>query len=97
MKVAGFDIGRPWELIEVNSKLIGQIDNVIKGKVESGVNIHGNIFLDEGSILRSGVYIEGNVYIGKNCDIGPNSYIRGNSYFGDNVHVGNAVEVKNKL
>lgn len=91
------DIGRPWELIEVNSKLIGDIKTNIKGKIESGVSIHGDIILEEGSIIRSGVYIEGNVYIGKNCDIGPNSYIRGNSYFGDNVHVGNAVEVKNTI
>ena len=56
-----------------------KIKGEIKGKVESGVTIHGEVFLDEGSILKSGVYIEGSVYIGKNCDIGPNSYIRGNT------------------
>ena len=61
------------------------------------LHVHGEIFLDEGSIIRAGVYIEGNVYIGKDCDIGPNSYIRGNSYLGDNVHVGNAVEIKNSI
>ena len=91
------DVGRPWELIEVNEELIGQLKTDIKGHVEDGAHIHGEVFLDEGSIIRAGVYIEGNVYIGKNCDIGPNSYIRGNSYFGDNVHVGNAVEIKNSI
>ena len=91
------DIGRPWELIEVNEELISQIKTNIKGTVEKGASIHGEVFLDENSIIRSGVYIEGNVYIGKNCDIGPNSFIRGNSYFGDNVKVGNAVEVKNSI
>ena len=91
------DVGRPWELIEVNEELISQLKTDIKGHVEDGAHIHGEIFLDEGSIIRAGVYIEGNVYIGKNCDIGPNSYIRGNSYFGDNVHVGNAVEIKNSI
>jgi len=91
------DVGRPWELIEINEILLGEIKTNIKGKVENGVYIHGDIFLDEGSVIRSGVYIEGSVYFGKNCDIGPNSYIRGNSYFGDNVNVGNAVEIKNSI
>lgn len=91
------DVGRPWELIEVNELFLNDIKTNIKGKVENGAYIHGNIFLGEGSIIRSGVYIEGSVYIGKNCDIGPNCYIRGNSYFGDNVNVGNAVEIKNSI
>ncbi|MDL2246880.1 NTP transferase domain-containing protein [Methanobrevibacter sp. OttesenSCG-928-K11] len=91
------DVGRPWELIEVNEKLISKLKGEIKGTVEEGAVLHGEVFLDEDSIIRSGVYIEGNVYIGKNCDIGPNSFIRGNSYFGDNVKVGNAVEVKNSI
>lgn len=91
------DIGRPWELIEVNEDLIGKLKTEIKGTIEDGAFIHGEVFLDEGSVIKAGVYIEGNVYIGKNCDIGPNSYIRGNTYFGDNVHVGNAVEIKNSI
>lgn len=91
------DVGRPWELIEVNEELIGKLKTEIKGTVEAGSVIHGEVFLDEGSVIKAGVYIEGNVYIGKNCDIGPNSYIRGNTYFGDNVHVGNAVEIKNSI
>ena len=91
------DVGRPWELIEVNEELISKMKTEIRGKIEGGAHIHGEVFLDEGSIIRAGVYIEGNVYIGKNCDIGPNSYIRGNSYFGDNVQVGNAVEIKNSI
>jgi len=91
------DIGRPWELIEINEILLKEIKTNIKGKVENGAYIHGEIFLDEGSVIRSGVYIQGSVYIGKNCDIGPNSYIRGNSYFGNDVNVGNAVEIKNSI
>lgn len=91
------DVGRPWELIEINEEVISQLKTEIKGTVEEGAVIRGEIFLDENSIIKSGVYIEGNVYIGKNCDIGPNCYIRGNTYFGDNVHVGNAVEIKNSI
>lgn len=91
------DIGKPWELIEINEKLLNNVKTEIKGEIENGVTIHGEVYLDEGSIIKAGVYIEGPVYIGKNCDIGPNSYIRGNTYFGDNVHIGNAVEIKNSI
>lgn len=91
------DVGRPWELIEINEQLLEDTKTNIKGTIEKGVTIHGELFLDEGSIIRSGVYIKGPVHIGKNCDIGPNSYIRGKSYFADNVHVGNAVEIKNTI
>ena len=91
------DVGRPWELLEINEDIISKIKTTIKGKVEKGASINGHVFLDEGSIIRSGVYIEGNVYIGKNVDVGPNCYIRGNTYLADNVHVGNAVEIKNSI
>jgi len=91
------DVGRPWELIEINEHFLEGISTKIRGTVEPGAHIHGNIRLGEGSVIRSGVYITGSVYIGKNCNIGPNCYIRGNTYFGDNVHVGNAVEIKNSI
>lgn len=91
------DVGKPWELIEINEELLSNVKGEIKGEIEDGATIHGEVFLDEGSIIRAGVYIQGPVYIGKNCDIGPNSYIRGNTYLGDNVQVGNAVEIKNSI
>ena len=59
------DVGRPWELIEINERLLKKIKGEIKGKVESGVTIHGEVFLDEGSILKSGVYIRFSFYLYK--------------------------------
>ncbi len=91
------DVGRPWELIEINEYFLEEITTNIKGKVEPGAHIHGNIHLGEGSVIRSGVYIMGSVYIGEDCDIGPNCYIRGSTYLGNNVNVGNAVEIKNSI
>ena len=103
-KILGFksnkrwlDVGRPWELIEINEQFLQSIKTNIKGTVEHGAHIHGTIHLGEGSIIRSGAYITGYVYVGKNCDIGPNCFIRGNSYFGNNVNIGNAVEIKNSI
>lgn len=91
------DVGRPWELLEINEDFLSDIPNEIYGEIEEGVTIHGNIYLGSNSIIRSGTYIQGPVIIGDNCDIGPNTYIRGNSYIGNNVNLGNAVEIKNSI
>lgn len=103
-KVKGFrtvkkwlDIGRPWELIDINEQLLEDLETEIKGTVEDGVTIHGAVHLGEGSLLKSGTYIEGPIYIGKNTTIGPNTYLRGKTSIGDNVHIGNAVEIKNSI
>lgn len=91
------DVGRPWELLEINEEFLDKLEEKIEGHIERGVNIEGSVVLGKNSIIRSGTYIQGPVYIGENCDIGPNSYLRSNTYLGDKVNVGNAVEIKNTI
>ncbi len=91
-------IGYPWDLIEANSLLVGKIGKTeIKGIVEPGVQIKGNIVVGEGTVLMSGTYIEGNAAIGRDCRIGPNCYIRGNTSIGNGCRIGQAVEIKNSI
>ena len=91
------DVGRPWELLNVNEHFISEMEEDIRGEIEEGVTIHGKIILGKNSIIRSGTYILGPVFIGEGCDIGPNSYLRKYTYLGNNVNVGNAVEIKNSI
>lgn len=91
------DIGRPWELLDVNEHFISGMKEKIQGEIEEGVTIHGPVILGKNSIIRSGTYIFGPVLIGEGCDIGPNSYLRKFTYLGNNVNVGNAVEIKNSI
>jgi len=91
------DIGRPWELLDVNEHFLKDLKTDIQGEVEEGVTIHGPVFIGKNTIVRSGCYIMGPVYIGENCDIGPNSFMRKYTSIGDNVSVGNAVELKNSI
>lgn len=91
------DVGRPWELLEINEEFLANLEEKIEGHIEEGVNIDGNIVLGKNSVIRSGTYIQGPVYIGEGCDIGPNSYLRSNTYLGNQVSVGNAVEIKNSI
>lgn len=91
------DIGRPWELLDVNEHFLKDLETDIQGEVEDGVTIHGPIFIGKNTIVRSGCYIMGPVYIGENCDIGPNSFMRKYTSIGNHVSVGNAVELKNSI
>ncbi|MBI5681547.1 MAG: NTP transferase domain-containing protein [Methanobacterium sp.] len=91
------DVGRPWELLDVNEYFINQTEDSIEGEIEEGVTIHGSIVLGKNSIIRSGTYILGPVFIGEGADIGPNSYLRRYTYLGNNVNIGNAVEIKNSI
>lgn len=91
------DVGRPWELLNVNEHFISEMEEDIQGEIEEGVTIHGKVILGKNSIIRSGTYILGPVFIGEGCDIGPNSYLRKYTYLGNNVNVGNAVEIKNSI
>ncbi|MEM1586616.1 MAG: sugar phosphate nucleotidyltransferase [Candidatus Bathyarchaeia archaeon] len=91
------DIGRPWDLLEANARLLSQIKPAILGEVEDGARIKGPVFVDEGVLVRSGSYIEGPVFIGGGSDIGPNCYIRPYTSIGRNVRVGNACEIKNSM
>ncbi|MGZ7208422.1 MAG: bifunctional sugar-1-phosphate nucleotidylyltransferase/acetyltransferase [Methanobacterium sp.] len=91
------DIGRPWELLDVNEHFISGMKEKIQGEIEEGVTIHGPVILGKNSVIRSGTYIFGPIFIGEGCDIGPNSYLRKCTYLGNNVNVGNAVEIKNSI
>jgi len=91
------DIGRPWELLDVNEHFLKDLETDIQGEVEDGVTIHGPVFIGKNTIVRSGCYIMGPVYIGENCDIGPNSFMRKYTSIGNHVSVGNAVELKNAI
>ncbi len=91
------DIGRPWELLDVNEHFLKDLKTDIQGEVENGATIHGPVFVGKNSIIRSGCYIIGPVYIGENCDIGPNTFLRKHTCIGNNVSVGNAVEIKNSI
>ena len=87
----------PWSLLHANEILIHKIKGSIKGEVEKGVTLKGEVVIGKGTIVRAGAYIEGPVIIGENCSIGPNCYIRAGTFIGDNCLVGNASEVKNSI
>jgi len=91
------DIGRPWDLLEANERILMNFTPHVKGVVEPGAVIKGPICLEESACVRTGSYVEGPAYIGAGSVVGPNSRIRPCTSLGDNVVVGASSEVKNSI
>ncbi len=91
------DIGRPWDLLEANRRVLARIASKVEGDVEQGAHLIGHVEVRAESRVRSGAYIEGPVLIGRGADVGPNCYIRPNTSIGERVRIGNACEIKNSI
>lgn len=91
------DIGRPWDLLEVNERVLARLSHRLNGTVEDGAVLKGPVFLEEGATIKSGSYLEGPVYIGRDSKVGPNARIRPSTSIGDNVTIGTSCEVKNSI
>ena len=89
------EVGRPWDILAANEKLMSNVRAHIEGEIEPGATLKGMVSVGRGTVVRTGSYIVGPVMIGEDCDIGPNCYIRPSTCLGKNVRVGNAVEIKN--
>ena len=90
------DIGLPWQLLDANNFILKDVKKKILGKLEPNVQISGNIYLGQNTIVRSGSYIQGPCYIGDNNLLGPNAFIRPNTSIENNCHIG-MCEVKNSI
>ncbi|HJH29549.1 MAG TPA: glucose-1-phosphate thymidylyltransferase [Methanosarcinaceae archaeon] len=91
------DVGRPWDMLDANELLLGEVKAECNGLVESNATLIGEVVVGKGTLIRNGAYIIGPVVIGNDCDIGPNCFIRPSTSIGDGVRIGNAVEVKNSI
>lgn len=91
------DISYPWQLLDINERLLKTLETRNLGTIEDGVHVKGGLSVGKGSVIKSGVYIEGPVIIGEQCSVGPNCFIRGSTAIGNGCHVGAATEVKNSI
>ena len=91
------DVGRPWDMLDANELLLGEVKVECNGLVEPNATLIGEVVVGEGTLIRNGAYIIGPVVIGNDCDIGPNCFIRPSTSIGNGVRIGNAVEVKNSI
>lgn len=91
------DIVYPWDIPRVNEMALSFEGRVISGKIESGVQISGDVVIGDGSVIRSGTYIRGPVFIGENCEIGPCAVIGPGVSIGSNTRVEPFTVIENSV
>ena len=91
------DIGRPWDLLDANERVLASLQHRMRGTVEEGCVLKGPIWLEESASVKAGSYVEGPVYVGKGSKIGPNARIRPSTSIGNNVAIGASCEIKNSI
>jgi glucose-1-phosphate thymidylyltransferase len=81
------DTGTAEALLRANHVILSDLKSSdIRGKVEDGVSIMGNVSVGEGSMIKRGSIIRGPVIIGKNCTI-DQAYIGPYTSIGDNTSI----------
>ncbi|RLJ09573.1 MAG: glucose-1-phosphate thymidylyltransferase [Candidatus Aenigmatarchaeota archaeon] len=90
-------IGYPWDVLDANEKILESHKGIVKGLIEEGVVIKGEVSIGMNTLVKSGSYIEGPVIIGDNCVIGPNCHIRPKTSIGNDCHIEFGVQIKNSV
>lgn len=94
----GWRVTYAWDLLTVHEALVRELPKPgVRGRVEKGVTLKGDVHVGKGSVIKSGSYIEGPVLIGEGCEVGPNAYLRHGAVLGNRCKVGHATEVKNSI
>ncbi len=90
------DTGRPEDILEANRLVLSDLKTTIKGKVEEGAIVSGNVEIQEGTIIRKGASIRGPATIGEYSEIQEGAYIGPFTSVGSRVKIGGA-EIENSI
>jgi UDP-N-acetylglucosamine diphosphorylase/glucosamine-1-phosphate N-acetyltransferase len=89
------DVVYPWDILSLNGIIIPRVTPALKGTIEAGVYLQGQVSVGEGTVIRSNTYITGPVVIGKGCEIGPSVCIFPATSIADNVVISPFSELRN--
>lgn len=93
------DGARAWDALgrRLEAWLSQRCRRDIRGRVEEGAFVIGEVVLGEGSVIEPGAYVKGPCWIGRDVEVRHGAYIRGQSFIGDGSVVGHATEVKGSI
>jgi len=91
------DIGKPWDVLAANARLLARSKRRIAGRIEEGAKVTGQVTIEKGALIRTGTVIEGPARIGEGAVIGPLAHIRAGTYVGKRSAIGAFCEVKNSI
>jgi glucose-1-phosphate thymidylyltransferase len=81
------DTGRPEDILEANQLVLNDLKTSIKGKIEEGVTVSGNVEVGEGTIVHRGAALRGPVVVGEHSEISDRAYV------GPYTSIGNRVKI----
>jgi UDP-N-acetylglucosamine diphosphorylase/glucosamine-1-phosphate N-acetyltransferase len=91
------DIGRPWDVLTANARLLARLRRGIAGRIERGATVTGQVTIEKGAVVRTGTVIEGPAWVGEGAIIGPLARIRAGTSLGRGSVIGPFSEVKNSI
>ena len=91
------DIGKPWDVLAANARLLARSKRRIAGRIEEGAKVTGQVTIEKGALIRTGTVIEGPARIGEGAVIGPLAHIRAGTCVGKRSIIGAFCEVKNSI
>jgi UDP-N-acetylglucosamine diphosphorylase/glucosamine-1-phosphate N-acetyltransferase len=87
----------PWDLLELNSRIIKKITPLTRGTVSGNVHIQGKVRIGRGTTIGPNTSIQGPVIIGEDCEIGPNTCIMPSTSIGSRVRIDPFTIVENAI
>jgi bifunctional UDP-N-acetylglucosamine pyrophosphorylase/glucosamine-1-phosphate N-acetyltransferase len=91
------DIGRPWDLLEANERILKKCEHRIDGVVEEGARIVPPVTISKGARVNAGSVLIGPVFVGEGSELGPNCRIRNCTSIGRRVRIGPCCDIKNSI
>jgi bifunctional UDP-N-acetylglucosamine pyrophosphorylase/glucosamine-1-phosphate N-acetyltransferase len=91
------DIGRPWDLLTANARLLTLSTRSIRGTVQKGATVTGRVTIQGGATIKTGTVIQGPAWIGRDAVVGPFAHIRPGVSIGAGSVIGNFCEIKNSI
>lgn len=93
----GYDVRRPWELLEATETVLDAQSRSLEGAVHETAECRGAVVVEPGAVVEAGTVVEGPTLVSRGCTVGPNAYVRGRTFLAREAHIGHAVEVKNSV
>jgi glucose-1-phosphate thymidylyltransferase len=90
------DVGTPEDAIVTNERLLEEISNDVRGIIEDGATVNGDVELSDDSIIKSGAIVTGPVSIGAGTTIESDAEIGPYTSIGDNCKLSN-VEIESSI
>jgi UDP-N-acetylglucosamine diphosphorylase/glucosamine-1-phosphate N-acetyltransferase len=87
----------PWDLLELNSRIIKKIHPQTRGTVSGSVQILGRVHIGKGTTIGPNSTIHGPVIIGEDCEIGPQTCIMPSTSIGSRVRIDPFTYVENAI